>query len=459
MCRRQAAAIATALIAALPGSRLGADDVAREHAAALKDLSGASAAGDTDELLRALKVVLEGDDPRSVRSAVAAYSKIRSSSKLEGRELMTFHGKAAAAFAAVKSKRSIEELEELLVSHGDWHGRLLLLDASGVAKGFDRLQSCLRALQDEHPVVIRRALQYLAHAKKPEVVDAIVTRYLNLAKAKRGGGEASQWDRTLLACQSALQQLLKVDLAAPEDYKNYFEARRNDPNLFSPEKCLGEATGVTLFGAAVTGKNIIFVLDISGSMLTIDPTPVPKEKDPERGRTVVAGVPGGGQKPKRREPPEERQRMARAKRELARVVRSLPSDVRFNVVTYSSDVGSWKKAMVPASDSNKKSAVEHIEGLVAEGITVTDMALEEAFSDLNVDTIYLVTDGAPTHIGTTTPGLPEDALQIIEQIHERTAELNYLRGVRIFALGFREAHEEFLKKLAADHAGRYVRID
>ena len=37
-------------------------------------------------------------------------------------------------------------------------------------------------------------------------------------------------------------------------------------------------------------------------------------------------------------------------------------------------------------------------------------------------------------------------------------ELNFLRGVRIFTLGFEGAEENFLKKLAADNSGSYVRI-
>ena len=205
---------------------------------------------------------------------------------------------------------------------------------------------------DEFLVVVRRALHYLAKSRQIDVLDAIVARYLEVAKKKGKGEDAAQWERTQLAFQSALQQMLKVDLPAPEDYKNYVEARRKDPHLFNPQKGFGEgaATSVTLFGAAVTGKNIVFVLDVSGSMMTTDPAPRGPAPDPERGRTVVKGVPGGGQKPKA-EPIEERQRMLRAKRELTKVVKSLAPDVRFNLVTYSSDVNSWKKSLVPASDT------------------------------------------------------------------------------------------------------------
>ena len=150
--------------------------------------------------------------------------------------------------------------------------------------------------------------------------------------------------------------------------------------------------------------------------------------------------------------------MLRAKNELSNVVKALGEDVKFNIVTFSSDVTPWKQTLVPASASNKKEAVEHIQALKAEGVTVTDLALESAFAHLEADTIYLVSDGVPTHMG-SAGGVPEDTPGLISMIHGRVEELNFLRGVRIFTLGFQLAEEEFLKKLAADNAGTYVRIE
>src|SRR4029453_12509419 len=147
--------------------------------------------------------------------------------------------------------------------------------------------------------------------------------------------------------------------------------------------------------------------------------------------------------------------MLRAKNELSKVVKALAEDVRFNIVTFSSDVTPWKQTLVPASASNKKEAVEHIEALKAEGGTVTDLALEAAFAHLEADTIYLVSDGVPPHMG-SSEGAPEDTPGLIRMIHNRVEELNFLRGVRVFTLGFQLAEEEFLKKLAADNAGTYV---
>lgn len=436
-------------------------DADQDSGLAAKNLASAEKGSDTEAYLVALKAVLEGDEAKSVRTVVVSYSKFASHllKTADSRDFRLLHGRAAAAFAPVKSKGAVDEYQRLLASHPDWRGRLLLLNASGVVKPVSRLEAAVKCLRDEHPAVVRQALQYLSRSKQVLIVEAIIERYVEVSKKKPKPAERTDWDRTRGIFQSTLERLLGVDLPAAEDYKNYFETRKRDPGLFDGPKESRGISGLTLFGAAVTGKNLIFLLDTSGSMETTDLLPE-GESERESGRTVVGDPAKQGDKALARRPPDDRKRIFRARKELARVIKSLPSDIYFNVIDYSSDVRSWKKGMVQASDTNKQAAIEHIEGLQAEGITVTDMALEGAFADLNVDTIYLITDGAPTHMGSSNAGngLPEDALQIMADIHDRVAELNFLRGVRIFALGFQGAHEEFLKKLAADHAGKYVAI-
>jgi len=61
-------------------------------------------------------------------------------------------------------------------------------------------------------------------------------------------------------------------------------------------------------------------------------------------------------------------------------------------------------------------------------------------------------------VGVRGPEMPPDAEDIIRRIHKRVREINYFRGVRIFTLGFPEAEEDFLKKLAAENAGEYMPI-
>jgi hypothetical protein len=428
---------------------------AQDARAALRDLNRAAEEADTGAFLAALEQVLMKNDARSVGSAVTAYSTLaeKAMARLRPAEVMALHGRAASAFAVVSRKEAVAEMQRLLQRGKDWSGRLLLLDAAAFTKALNLRECALTALGDQHPVVIRRALTYLTRAREVPVAEAIIKRYVDL-EAKKAKDPDPQWSRTLLACHSALKTLFKVDLPAAVDYKNWFQARKDSPDLFNPKQ-YGEGkglTGPTLFGAPITGKNLVFILDVSGSMTTTDL--LPGQRDPEVGATSVASAKAAV----RERPPSPRQRMFRAKNEFTRMIGALPSDVRFNLITYSSEVNTWKGTMVPAGDEMKKSAVEYIQGLKPDGVTVTDLALEAAFADLAVDTIYLVTDGVPTHIGNTGPALPEDSPALIQAILGRARELNFLRGVRVFTLGFAEAEEEFLKKLAAENAGSYVRI-
>ena len=428
---------------------------ARVQRQALKELAAATKSGDLSGFLTAIRVVLAAQGTKNMRTAVDAYSELVAAheDQLSHAEFLSFHGKTASMFRLVKGKKALEELTKLQRKCRDWRGRLLLLDVAAFNEELNLLDAALAALEDPHPIVIRRALRYLSKAKRVPVVDAVVTRFVELEEKPPKRGEKSDYERTLLGFRSALTQLLHVDLPAAVDYKNYFEGRKDDPKLFDP-KPADERTELTLFGATVSGKNIIFVFDVSGSMLSTDPLPPEEKKRRQSGRTFVKGQ----EKRERPRIAEERRRISRAKKELARVVRALPEDVRFNIVFYSSDVSPWKPSMVGATGANKKSAVQFIESVRAEGITVTDLALEEAFADLSLDTIYLVTDGAPTHVGSQGIAEPEDAATIIAAIHKRVKAINFLRGVRIFTLGFRGAKEDFLQKLAKDNFGRYVAI-
>ncbi len=433
----------------------------REFREAASNLAKAARAKDVGEFLDALETVVEEDDRRAAKLAVDQYAKLAKgllSMDDAYDDFYELHRRAAQALKGLTSKSAMKELLKIRKSkRGDWHGRLLLLDAAAFHDGLDIQEACLVALADKEPQVIRRSLRYLRNTKKVSVVEDLVARYVELEeKYGKGKKRDPDWSRTLLSFQSTMTQILKVDLPSAIDWQNYVKVRKNRKDFFNPRRSQGRGkTALTLFGAAITGKNIVFILDVSGSMLSTDPGKTDPSKSGRRGKTVV-----GRDRPKGPpKPPEERRRISRAKKELARVVRALPADVRFNLIAYSSDVHPWEKKLVPSSSSNKKKATQFVEDLRAEGITVTDMALEEAFADLNIDTIYLVTDGAPTHIGQSGRGLPEDALEIISEIHERMEKLNFLRGVRIFTLGFRGAKEDFLQKLSKDHGGRYVAIE
>lgn len=68
---------------------------------------------------------------------------------------------------------------------------------------------------------------------------------------------------------------------------------------------------------------------------------------------------------------------------------------RFNLVRFSTEAVPWKPNLVPTSDETCQEAVEWVSEFEANGSTCTLEALQTAFDDLEVQGIYLLTDGKP----------------------------------------------------------------
>ena len=372
---------------------------------------------------------------------------------------------AISVLSRTKSTRAIETLKKQLEESRQWQARVLALHAGIQNAGVDGVDWALTGLRDDAPAVAIVAARALGHSKEKLVIEPLIDamekweRAGTREKASRRGRKEVSKDgegRVWLACRDALDRLTGESLHSAQAYRGFYQAHRDKiepgkPNLIErPEP----KTGLGLFGLELTGKNIAFVLDISGSMRASDPL-TPEQLERLKRSTGV------GDKTSKLEEKlmEDRRRIVRAKKEVRTVVRGLGEDRRFNVIAYSSDVSCWSEMMVVADKKNRGRALRFVEELKAEGVTVTDDALREAFSDPKVDTIYLITDGAPTHLGLRGPGLPPDSRELMERILLETKAVNHLRGVRIFTLGFEGAEEGFLEKLSEENGGRYVRIE
>jgi hypothetical protein len=350
---------------------------------------------------------------------------------------------------------------KLFIKQKAWGARLILLAGARVNPRVDAIDLSLAVLEKEKdPAVLREAVKILGFSQDKKAILPLIEFWEKITK-KMGPSRATvrprrgrqsrtsyrnpEWDRVPLALQEALTRLCGKILANAEQYRRLYQYHGDEIDPTQPVDLENKGRTV-IFGLDLVGKNIAFVLDVSGSMETTDPLPVGQTRGP-RTRVGGDGVDLLGEL--------ERMRIYRAKEELKRVVKALPEDKSFNIIAFSTGVKPWKDHLVPAGGSAKKKAVDFIGDLRAEGITVTDLALEYAFEDPIVDTVYLITDGAPTHRGSFGPGLPQDAPRLIKEILERTRVLNFRRGVRIFCLGFPGAEEAFLKQLAKEHGGTY----
>ncbi len=261
---------------------------------------------------------------------------------------------------------------------------------------------------------------------------------------------------TWLESREALITLTGRDFEAIEDWKKFWDAEKDNIDPKNLEETKGSTKvaikkgkdAVEFFGAEIFSRNLVFVIDVSGSMMKYD------DSDDYEGSNVET----------------DRERLHRARQQLESALTMLPKTARFNIIAFNNAVKMWQKGLRPASRSSVKSAVKFVRGFKALSATHTDEALERAFADLNVDTIVLLSDGAPMKQGAT------DAPRLIKDILKWVKNHNASRKVRINTFGFDGVGEyperaggrmpptrpedvrtfvEFMKKLAEENGGAY----
>jgi len=207
----------------------------------------------------------------------------------------------------------------------------------------------------------------------------------------------------------------------------------------------------SVYGIESRSRRILFIIDTSGSMKT----PLHSAK----------GTPTGLS-------PEELEEMNAtkielAKRELKRAIRALEPDALFNIISFATNIVVWKPKMVKGDMTTKNEAYAFIRDMEAAGGTWTYGVLQEAFRiggmgvldrnyDPTVDTIYFISDGAPTDNDMDKPRLV-DTQVILDAVHE----WNRLGKVVIHTVAI-DPHAgggtfiDFMKKLAHQNDGQYT---
>lgn len=172
------------------------------------------------------------------------------------------------------------------------------------------------------------------------------------------------------------------------------------------------------FGIRIVSQRAIFILDVSGSMS-------------ETLRSETAGKQGTP-------------RIDVAKTELARCIDALEPESLFNILVFSSDVDAWLDGVAQSSGSDRAQAKEFIAALGAGGGTNLYDALRAAFTDPDVDTIFVLSDGEPSVGEITDP----------ELVRERVATWNEHRRIVIHTIGVGGTFQ-ILEWLATDSGGSH----
>ena len=314
-------------------------------------------------------------------------------------------------------------------------------------------------LDDKSPFVQGAAVEAFRKSQSAVCVEPLINLLEKLLKKRK--------DVLYHQVRDALWELTGQDFELIEEWFAWWEPRQN---TFDPmEETHDGKTGVKrkrrgddpeFWGVPVESKNIVFVIDTSGSMRYVHKDDIPGLA---RGDGSDGGQSsGGGQMT------ADQQRLARfwtrmemAKRELRKVVRKMSKDAAFNCVRFDTNVSKFKKKATPASNGNKKSAIKWVDGLKHNGNTNTMDALIQAFSqDARTNTIFFLSDGLPS-----VDGKVNDPTQ---PILDKVFELNRFRKIKIHCFGFHpftqggqqmpgltEANT-WLKKLAETTGGTYT---
>ncbi len=365
------------------------------------------------------------------------------------------------------------------VSFGkEWRGRGIAAQAAASYPTDAGRKAALKALKDKEPRVVIRALFGLKARRDPLTVDGIVgvLRKDNWviqssaadALAEIGSPKAIRplvelIPKTTGRLQDDVNDALKRLTGQKfdpdyEQWKRWYdehaaEIEGTDARPLAKKRGRGgdEEDDSTYYGIKTRSKRIVYLLDISGSM----------EKP-------IGG--GGGGAVTLREGEEERPsgpKIEIAKKELKNAIRKLPEDAFFNIITFNHLVKRWEPKLIKATQKNKNKAYLFVRGIKASGSTFTYGALKEAFHlagmgarDPNyrsgVDTIFLLSDGAPTD-----QSFPRSKLMDIDKILTAVKQWNSLSKVIIHAIAIDVATQgssfiRFMKQLADENGGKYI---
>lgn len=330
----------------------------------------------------------------------------------------------ALARVRVGDKAWVEELITLSKSD-DPEVRNLALTQLGQTSDQTHLERLVAALEDTNWSTRLAALEALEKMRTKEGVSAIVARM-----GKEEGRLLSEFAQSLWRLTGQPFQ---------EDAKSWANWWGNSKDKFQllsdvdlekvrsgeEEYRLRQTTRVKseFFGIKIISRRVIFIVDVSGSM----------------DWKLANDYKGKG----------DWNRMDVARSELKKCLENLDPGAFFNILIFSSGVERWTDgALVPCDDKHRADALAYVDELKAFGGTNLYDALKEAFTDPEVDTIFVMSDGEPSQ------GEVVEPLMIRE--HVATWNENRRIVINTIAVG---GQFSILEWLAEDSGGTHVKFE
>lgn len=332
------------------------------------------------------------------------------------------HEEALRLARKLKSEDAKDRIVQIIRRSRKFESRM---DGMRVIKSWphnDSRPELIGRLEDKTDWVVSLAIQFLRDHPHPETVSALVE------KLPKTNGRQSEEIVDLLKVLTG--ENYPADTAG---WKIWWEQNRDSwsPVESSTEDDGGEKKDVStavrdgLYGE-IASERVVFLLDVSGSMLA---------------STAV-----------------DDSRIGIAKNQLKRVLQGgLTTKSKFTIVAFADDLTVLSPKLVKAKGGSLRKALDFVDRLEAGGGTNSYGALQKAFADREVDTIYLLSDGSPTAGEETSLKLIADAV----------SQWNRYRGVRIHCIGFfagtapnqdEATASEFLRTLSRLNFGKYLEI-
>jgi hypothetical protein len=206
-------------------------------------------------------------------------------------------------------------------------------------------------------------------------------------------------------------------------------------------KALTVSGGRNYYGIPVDGKSIVYVIDCSGSMVASVNAPHYDEKR----NSVDAG---------------KGSRMEATKAALIAVLGKLGPKDKFDVVSFNDLVHPYASGLVAATPLEVSNAQDWVHQLspmystniydaMQHAIRLAGRGSFDKYYVAGVDTIFLLTDGAPT--------TPDGRLDSTDRVLEGVRQWNSTGRIVIHTIGIgKDINDVFLKKMAAENHGTFV---
>ncbi|MHC4958439.1 MAG: VWA domain-containing protein [Planctomycetota bacterium] len=289
-----------------------------------------------------------------------------------------------------------------------WEERVLAIDAAARAKAAALAPKIVACLDHRAWQVRLAAIQAFRLIRVKEAIGPLIGRL---------GSDQEKERRLRRAIGETLAML------TGENYFTDFElwarwwrgarGRFKVPDVVKPKKRTGTKTVARFYGLPVDSERVVFVIDQSGSMSSRNGDKTDYEKAVE---------------------------------EVLKVAKRLGRRAKINVIMFESDVHPWKKGLVSVTEQSRRALAKYLNNLGPTGGTNLYDGLELALNHAGCDTIFLLSDGAPT------AGKYVNDLDIVREARR----INELKRITIHTVSLgRES--SLLRQLADEHGGRYVR--